>query len=216
MVSGIKPAPPEPVEINAGSFFHGAEKVCRCRSFECPQSRIFFERKIKELAPHNRFSQNIDGSRRFRVRVGTQAEHTVGLRHDRNLILRFHVVSDVSWLHAPGNFRIPLTSRYRIEVTVEPLIHPGPLPLIRVDDHRKVEVSNLMNHDTNQEPLLRERIGAGTVFLKLCPRPVESYHRVLHTAYKSDIDRLRGWIGVIKRKPAVYLQGMDYHLSRVV
>ena len=205
MISGIKPAAPKPVEIDARSFFHCAEKVCRSRAFECPQSRIFFKRKIEKLATHYRFPEDVDGSRRFRIRIGAQSEHAVGLRHDRNLILRFHIIGNVSWLHPPRNFRIPLASCYGIEITVEPLVHPGPLPLIRVNNHRKVKMTNLMNYNTDQEPLLREGIGAGAIFLQLSPRPIESDHRVLHTAHKTDIYRLRGWIGVIKGKAAVYL-----------
>ena len=62
---------------------------------------------------------------------------------------------------------------------VEALVHPGPLALVRVDDHREPVVPDLVDDDRDQAVLRPRRVRP------VLPRarPVEADHRVLHPAH---------------------------------
>ena len=72
MVRGVKPTAEEPVQIDTAGILQSAEQVLGCWAFKLPAIGVFTERKIKQLATDNGFTQNVQ--RRCRFTVGVVAK----------------------------------------------------------------------------------------------------------------------------------------------
>ena len=94
---------------------------------------------------------------------------------------------------------------------IETLIHPGPLPLVAIDDHRKIVVTYFMDDDRNQ--VVFGRRGISPIFARSWA--VETDHRIFH-APDRPIDADRDGIGVIERVATVDIQRMDDRVRRVL
>ena len=201
VVRGVEPATPEPVEIDSRGIFHCPEEIRRCRALELPALRILLERKVEKLAPHHRLAQHGKGRSRLVVSVIAELNDRLGIGHDRNLVFRHHVraylVQRVRVVAEDRELLVPAQLRHPLEEGVDALIHPSPLPLVRVDDHREVVVPHLMNHDTDQAVARIARVRLHSRFLVLHrPIAVERNHRILHPATQPGVDRDRGRIGI--------------------
>ncbi len=216
VVGGEEPAPPEPVEIHPRSLFHGAEQVGGGGPLELPASGVLAEREIEQLTAENGLAQ--DDQRRGRLGVGIVAELHERFRvgHDGDLLLALHVVDDPARLAAGGGVvLLPLLLGDELQEGVEPLVHPGPLALVRVHHHGEVGVADLVDHHAYQEPSLAPGVGSGAVLLQLGARPVESDHGVLHAPHRA-VHRLGHWIRVGERVAGVHLHGVDHRLGGVL
>ena len=187
MVGGVKPATPEPVQINPRSFFHGAKKVIRRGPLEFPAPGVFLESKVKFFAPQHSFAQDHQRGGGFAIGVVAKLQQRLRVGHDRDLVVAQHVGGDHFGIAAtPFHVFVPLHAGLKFQKRVETLIHPGPLPLIGVDDHRKPVVPDFVDHHTDQAVLGALGIGqfAG-LFIFDGSRPVEGDHRVFHAPDRS-------------------------------
>jgi len=91
-----------------------------------------------------------------------------------------------------------------LQEAVQPFVHPSPLALIRVDDHREPVVTDLVNDHANQTVLGTRRVSA----IGFGPRTIEADHRVLHAAADDAIDRNRGWVWIRESHPAIHIERM--------
>ena len=209
VIGGVEPTAPEPVEIGARGLFDRAEKVGRGRTLELPAACVFAHRKVKAFATDDRVAQDVIGSRRLAIGVGTKVQNAVRMRHDRNLVLRGHVADEIARQAAgPGHIRIPLVARDAVEERVDALVHPGPGAFIGVDRHREINVADLVDHDADEEDLLAFRIGARAIVIQIGARTVEGDHRVFHPADRT-VDRLSGGIGIIKAEARIDLHRVN-------
>ena len=135
--------------------------------------------------------------------------------HNRNLIVRDHVGDHVARNPAaPRQSRIEFIASDGIEEGIDPLVHPGPLPLVRIDRHREIDVPDFVDHDAQQEHLFRQRIGARPILVKIGARPVEGNHRVFHPAHRP-VDALRGGIGIVEAEARIDLHRVDHGGGRI-
>ena len=215
VVGGVEPAAPEPVEIRARGFLDRAEEIGGRGPFELPAARIFLEREIEPFAPDHRVAQDVIGGGRLGIGVGADIQHRIRMRHDRHLIVRDHVGDHVARdAPAPRQGRIEFIARDRIEEGVDPLVHPGPLPLVRIDRHREIDVPDLVDNDAEQEHLFRQRIGARPIVVEIGARPVEGDHGIFHPAHRP-VDALRGGIGIVEAEARIDLHRVDDGCGRI-
>ena len=130
-------------------------------------------------------------------------------------MVRDHVAHQIT-RHAAGprHVRIPFEACDRIEEGVQPLVHPGPLALVRVHRHREVDVPDLVDHDPDEAHLARERIGARAILVEVGARAVEGNHRIFHAADRA-VDRLRGGIGIVEAEARIDLERVDDRGGRI-
>ena len=137
------------------------------------------------------------------------------MRHDRNLIVRDHIGNHVARdPAAPGQAGVEFVARDGIEEGIDPLVHPGPLPLVRIDGHREIDVPDLVDHDAEQEHLFRQRIGARPIVVEIGARPVEGDHGIFHPAHRP-VDALRGGIGIVEAEAGIDLHRVDHGGGRI-
>ena len=214
VVGGIEPAAPEPVEVDARTLLHGAEEVIGGGAFEGPALRIFAEGAVEQLAAQDGFTQDHQRRRRLGIGVVAELEQAVGLGHDRHLVLTDHVFDDAGRLAAGREVGVPELFGLELQEAVQPLVHPGPLPLVRVDDHREIGVADLVDDHADQAVLGAFGIGQATVVPPHRARPVEGDHRIFHPADRA-VDRLGRGIGVGKGELVVDVDGVGDRAGRI-
>ena len=208
----VEPAAPEPVEVDAARVLHGAEEVRRHRPLERPAPAVLPEREVEELAAHHRLAQDVERRGRLRVGVVAELDDALGVGHDRPLVLADHERHDRLRLSAAaGPAFVPAPLREPLHEGVEALVHPRPLALVAVDDHREPEVPDLVD-DHLDEALLRA-LAPRAVLLRA--RPVEGDHRVLHAA-DGAVDGDRGGVGIGVGDVAVDLDAVGDRLRGVL
>ena len=208
---GVEPVAPEPVEVDPARVVHGSEEVARLRTPERPALAVGPERMVEEFTTHDRLSKHVQRDGRLGIGVVALLDDRLAMAHDRTLPLADHVVHDVVGLAALGP-RIVLPGLHREELheRVQPLVHPGPLTLVGVDDHREPEVTDLVDDHADQPPL--GPLGVGAVRLR--PRAVEADHRVLHPADRA-VHADRDGIRVRDAVLGIDLEGMGDRLGRI-
>ncbi len=65
-------------------------------------------------------------------------------------------------------FVLPLLFGQVLQEGIDPLIHPGPLPLVAVDDHRKEVVADLV--DDHRDQTVLGRLAVSTIRLPAAGR----------------------------------------------
>ena len=163
MIRAVEPGAPEPVQVNSRGIFHSPEKIGRGRPLELPAIGILTEGKIKQLPPHDRLPQYRERRSGLDVGIGTKLQDGVRLGHHRHLVLGRHVtryvIENVGVIPERRVILLPLELRHILEERIEAFIHPGPLPLIGIDDHRKVNVPYLVDDHPDQPIFDTPRIG---------------------------------------------------------
>ncbi len=222
VVGGVEPAAPEPVEVHAAGVLHGAEEVGRRGVLELPALAIGLEGVVEELAAHHRFAQDVERGAGLAVGVVAELRDALAVGHDgldARLLLAgcgvgvaLHVVHDIAGLAAPaGVVLVPLLFGEVLHEGVEALVHPGPLPLVGVDDHGEEVVPHLVRDHADHAILGALAVGA----VLLGPPAVEADHRVLHAdAVRVHADGHR--VGVVDGVLAVGLDGVRHHLGAVL
>ena len=193
-VGGIKPAAPEPVQVGAGSVFHGAEKVGRSRALELPAQGVLLEGEIEQFAPEDGLAQDVERRGRLVVGIRRELQQGLGIGHDGHLVLAAHVVDDLARLAIPGREMLfPRLLGQVLQEGIEAFVHPRPLALVRVDDHGEVIVSHFVDDHADQVIFRRLRIREFTRLLVLHGTPaIERNHRILHAAHGAiDGNRVR-------------------------
>ena len=127
------------------------------------------------------------------VGVGTQVGDGLGVGHGGNPLLAAHVFDERAVFPARLAIVFPLGLGERFHECIQAFVHPGPLALVAVHDHREVIVTDLVD-DHADEGILRA-FGVGAV--RLGSGPVEANHRVFHTA-DGAVNRPSDWVGVIE------------------
>ena len=199
MIGAVKPAAPKPIKILPAGIFHGPEKIRRCRPLKGPAAGVLFEGIIELLSAEHTLTQNIERERGFGVGVVAGALQGIGAGHDRHFVFLFEIIhqpTNALGHHARGIILLPFLFGEELHERIEALIHPHPLTLIGIDDHRKPVVAHLVNDDAD-EPILRA-LGIGAVLFRTRPLPAD--HRVLHAADRG-IHRDRHRIRIVKCVP---------------
>ena len=221
MVGTVEPTAPEPVQVDRRGVLHGAEEVGGRRALELPTGGVLAERVVEELAAHDEFAQHGERGGRLAVGVRPELHHRIGVGHDRHLVRRAHVrgdvVEDVGVLAERGEAGVPLDLGEVLEEGVEPLIHPGPLAFVAVDDHREVDVPDLVDDDADQAVLGVARIGElARLLVGGRPVPVEGDHRIFHAAALPAVDRDRDRVRVGEGEARIHLHGVHHGLRRIL
>ena len=214
MVGGIEPAAPEPVEIDAGAFFHGAEEVIRGRAFEGPALGVFAEGPVEQFPAQNGLAQDHQGRRRLGIGVVAELQQGIRLGHDRHLVLADHVFDDAGRLAPGGEVGVPELFGLELQEAVQPLVHPGPLALVGVDDHREIDVADLVDDHADQAVLGAFGVGQAAVVAPHRARPVEGDHRIFHPADRT-VDRLGRRIGIGEGELVVDVDGVGDRPRRI-
>ncbi len=216
MIGGIEPAAPEPVEINTRGFFHGAEEIIRRRPLETPAAGIFLEGEIEQFAAQDGFAQDHQRGGRLGIAIVAELQQAVAVRHQRHLVAADHIFHDITRLAAGAReFRIPAPLGLELQEAVQALVHPGPLALVAVDDHREPAVADFVDHHADQAIFGPLGIGelAGLLVLHRA-RAVEGHHRIFHPAHRA-IDALGGGIGIGEGKFAIDINGVGDGLGGI-
>ena len=181
---------------------------------ERPSLAVLLERKVKELAAHDGFTQNVECGSRLAVGVVAKLVYTLGIGHDgRNVaLITFHVIGNVACRATTrGVVAVPLLLGEVLAEGVEAFVHPGPLALIGIDDHRKEVVAYLV--DDHRDHAVFGALGVGAIGFRTTA--VEADHRVLHpdplAVYRNGY---RIWI--VDGVGAVAAQGVRYGLGAVL
>jgi hypothetical protein len=112
--------------------------------------------KSKRSRPRIVSRRMLRPGRRLVVGVGADLLDVVGAGHDRVLGLARHVVDDARGKAARrGITLLPFDLGEVLQEGVDALVHPGPLPLVRVHDHRKEVVTDLVDDGGDQAVLRR-------------------------------------------------------------
>lgn len=91
VVGGVEPRVPEPVKIDPGGIFHGAEEVGGFGAFEHPAGAEFFEGVVEDFATQNGFAKDGEPRGGLAVGVGAELENGFGIGHDGALVFADHV-----------------------------------------------------------------------------------------------------------------------------
>ena len=94
MLSGIKPRPPKPIEVDSSGVFHRPEKVGWLRAFEHPACAKFHEGIIKDLAAEDRFTENGKTGGWFAVCVRSKLEDGFRIGHNGPLFVTGHIADN--------------------------------------------------------------------------------------------------------------------------
>ena len=105
----------------------------------------------------------------------------------------------------------PLLLGQVLQERIEPFVHPRPLTLVAVDDHREIVVAYFMDDHGDQI------VFGGRRIRPILPRSwaVETNHRVFH-ATDGSIDTDGNWVRVIKRVSAVDIERVNDRVGRVL
>ncbi len=105
--------------------------------------------------------------------------------------------------------RIPFTLCQKLQEGIESFIKPGPLPLITIDDHRKIRVAYLM--DDGRDCINFGCFGIGSIFFRTTW--IKTDHWIFHSISCLNRDSTRIWVG--DRIFGIYFQGMRNCLCRI-
>ena len=213
MVGGVEPTAPEPVQVHGAGVLHAAEEVGRCGVLELPALAVGLEGVVEELAAHHRFAQDVQCRAGLPIGVVAELVDALGVGHDGRdpALVALHVVHDVPGLAAPaGVVAVPFLLGEVLHEGVQALVHPGPLALVRVDDHGEEVVPHLVDDHADHAVLGPLAVGA----VGLGPSSIEADHGVLHAdAVGVHADGHR--VGIVHRELAVGLDGVRHHLGAV-
>ena len=144
---------------------------------------------VKQLRSHDSFSQNIECCCGLSIGVGPQLVHVFRIRHygrQKVLVIRhigynFLSLSPTRWIFVqPRNGLWVVFSEFLLSKVlskgVQTFIHPTPLTFVRIDNHREIVVTNLVDNHRNHPKFHTVRIGA--VFVRATIVPTD--HRILH------------------------------------
>ena len=206
------PSTPEPVQIYCTGILHRPEQIRRRRMLERPATGIFAEREIKKFSSHHGFTQDVQTGGRFCIGIGSDIRHRVTLGHDRlQLIFRqAHVIRDqMRRSTAGGIVEIELLFGQELHEGVQTLVHPPPLTLIAVDDHRKEVMANFV--DDHTDGTILDRLAVGAVLFS--PSIVHGQHGIFHAigGFNRLSYRIRIWDGVF----AINFQGVGRGLGGI-
>ena len=100
---------------------------------------------------------------------------------------------------------------------VEAFVHPSPLTLVRIDDHREVDVTHLVDDHANQAVFRVARIGDFTGLLIGCwSIAVEGDHGVFHATAFPGVHRNGDRVGVGEGEARVDLHGVNHGVGRIL
>ena len=158
---------------------------------------------VEQLATHHELAQHGERRGGLAVGIGPKLHDGVRLRHDRHLVRGAHVARDVGkhiGVFPEGREAgVPFDLGEILEKGVQPLVHPSPLPLVTVDDHREIDVPDLVDDDADQAVLGAAGIGDLAGLLIRCRTvTVEGDHWIFHAAPFPAVDRDRNRIRVSK------------------
>ena len=200
MVDAVEPAAPEPVEVDAARVLHRAEEVGRGGALEHPAAGVGPEGMVEGFPAEDVLAEDGEGGRGLAVGVGPEIDDGLRVRHRGHAVLAAHVVDQAAAV-APGlPMVLPFGFGERFKEGVEAFVHPGPLTLVAVDDHREVVVADLMDDHADERML--GAFGVGAVLLR--PRAVEADHGILHAA-DGAVDGPGHGVGVVEGEPRVDL-----------
>ena len=183
VVGRVEPAAPEPVQVHGRGVLHRAEEVGRLGVLVGPAGGVLLEGVIEQLAAHDGLAQHVQGRGGLAVGVVAELQHRLRVGHNRGLqaLVGGHVGGDVAGLAAArGVVALPFLLGQVLAERVQALVHPRPLPLVGVHDHREEVVPYFVDNDRNHAVLPLRRVGA----VGLGPAAVEAQHRVLHAAHR--------------------------------
>ena len=179
MLSCVEPTSPEPIQVYCTRIFHGTEEILWSRMSERPSSAILFERIVEQLSAHNGFTHDVQSGCRLSVSIVSKLINAFRVGHNRRH-LRFvalHVIYNVScWTATNREFTIPFFFCEVFAKGVQSFVHPSPLTLVAVDNHREEVVSHFVN-DHRQHSCF-----CSFAIRSVCFRSsaVETDHRVFH------------------------------------
>ena len=214
MVVGVEPPTPEPIEVHAGRIFHRPEQVGRGGALEGPAAAVLLEGEIEELPAHHGLPQDVEGGGRLAVGVGAKLEDAFRVGHDGGNPLRIttHVARDLpGWSTAGWVVPVELLFGEVLHEGVQAFVHPRPLALIGVDDHRVEVVAHLVDDHGDHAVLGASAVGA----VGLRASAVEADHRVLH-ADPLRVDADGHGVGVLAGEFAVGQQRLGHGLRAVL
>ena len=211
MVDAVEPPAPEPVEVDAARVLHRAEEVGRGGTLEHPPAGVGLEGVVERLAPEHVLAEDLQGGGRLAVGVGSEVDDGFGIGHRGHPVLTAHVVDQPAAI-APGfPLVFPLGLGERLEERIEAFVHPRPLTLVAIDDHREVVVADLVDDDSDERVF--RPLGVGAV--RFGPRAVEADHGVFHAA-DGAVDGPCHRVGVIEGMPREDLDGVGHGVGRIL
>jgi hypothetical protein len=163
VVGGEEPAAPEPVEVHGAGVLHGAEEVGRRGVLELPAFAVGLEGVVEELAAHDGLAQDVERGGGLAVGVVAELGDALAVGHDGfdAALVALHVIDDVArWPAAAGVVVVPLLLGEVLHEGVDALVHPGPLPLVAVDDHGEEVVPHLVDDHADHAVLGAFAVGA--------------------------------------------------------
>ena len=214
VVGRVEPAAPEPVEVHPRGVLHGAEEVRRRRMFEGPATAVLLEGVVEQVTAHHGLTQNVQSRGGLAVGVVAKLVDRLRVGHDGADagLVTAHVLADVSGASASRRvIAVKFLLRQELHEGVQPLVHPRPLALVRVDDHGEEIVPHLVDDDADHAVLGARAVRA----VWLGAAAVEADHRVLHSN-PLRVDGNGHRVRVVHREFAVGLEGLGYGLGAVL
>ena len=149
--------------------------------FKCPAACILFKCIIKQFPSHDGFPQDIKPGGCLGVRIPANAQHIIAHGHYRfQLIFRqLHIIGDEICRTSAGRIIIiKFLLRQKLAEGIQSLVHPPPLALVAVDDHREKIMPYFVDDHTDHTIFYGLTVGA----ILFRSSIVEADHRVFHTA----------------------------------
>ena len=152
----VKPAAPKPIKILSAGVFHRAEKIGGRGALEHPAARVLFEGVIELLAAEHAFAQDVEREGGFGVGVVAGALEGVGAGHNWHFVWGLQVTEQTTHSRrhdTRGIVGLPFLFSEKLKERVKALIHPHPLALVGVNNHREPIVAHFMD-DHGDESVL--------------------------------------------------------------
>ena len=168
---------------------------------------------VEEFPAHDGLPEDIQRGSGLAIGVGPELEHGLRIGHDGGYALHvaLHVVHDLVGGSAAGRILgIPFLLGQVLEERVQSLVHPRPLPLVRIDDHGEVVVPDFVDDHADHAVLRPLAVGA----VRFRPAAVKADHRVFH----ADAVRVHGnrrGIGIVKGVLRIDVHRMGDHLRGI-
>ena len=147
---------------------------------EGPATGVLLEGIIEELTAHDGLAQDVQRGCGFAVGVVTELVDRFRVGHD-GADARFvaaHVIANVPRsTPAGGVVAVKLFFSQVLHKRIQPLVHPRPLALIRIDDHGEEIVSDLVDDHRYHPDFSSLRVRA----IRFRTPPIEANHWVLHS-----------------------------------
>ena len=146
-ITRVEERAPEPREVLPAHVLHRPKEIAGCGVLECPAPRVLTDRLVEGRTSHHMVAQR--EQRRGGLRVEHRADrpllYLVGRRHQRGLRAVGHHLAPLGHRITPlGGVGTVRFERERVDIGVQPFVHPAVAAFVRPHQHREPLVALLV------------------------------------------------------------------------